>query len=1332
MSRTLRVITLAAAGVVAAAFLLFSPGAATPSAAPDVPTTYVSITFDDGLAEQWTARSILASHDMRATFYVNSGTVGVSSRYLTWQQLTDLAADGHEIAGHTVLHEDLRRMDADEQRREICDDRATLASRGFTVTDFAYPFGSGTSATRAIVEECGYVTLRAGTQFDEVDPPIHAESVPPPDPYDLRTPPGVTSSTSLATIQSWVTDAEANGGGWVEIRLHHLCDACDPDSMTVANFTALLDWLAPRATNGTVVKTVHETFGGDVRSVVEGPPAPAPGNGFGNTSLETSTYVSGVPDCWEPQGYGTNTFAFSRTADAHSGSFGERLDITAYTNGARYLVGKRDLGQCSPSVVPGAAYRLGVWYKSTAPVRFTPFYRDAVGGWRPLGNGSIAYPAATGWSPLYWITPAVPADATAITFGLQLESVGSLTTDDYSIEATETVPPSVAVTAPASGSTVAGSVDVTADASDNVAVDRVDFFRNGILIGTDSSAPYAIAWDTTAASNGPHPITATAIDTSLNSTTSAPVSLTVSNTPAVGVNNYSLEADVDTNGVPDCWEPRGSAPQSTGTYTRVGDAHTGAFAERVDYAPIAPGQDQKLLTAFDTRCAVAVTPGQYHLSAWYKSTTPVRFFAYTRTTGSFSFFRQSPLLPAAATWTRAVWTPAAVPAGTTYLSFGLGIGSAGSLTTDDYNLTPATDLTLPTVSLTAPATNSTVSGTAVTISANAADNVGVDRVVFYVDGQVVGSATTSPYAIAWDSRTVANGSHSVTATVFDSSGNTQTAGPRPFNVQNETTPPTVSLTAPADGATVSGTAVAIAADASDNVGVDHVDFYVGATNVGTDSVAPYATSWNSRSVANGTYSVTAVAFDVNGNSATSTPRSVTTANDVAGPTSSIACNGGSCNGWFPAGVVVTLSAVDDTSGVAAIRYTLDGSTPTEASTPYVGPFVLSETTTVKYRAWDNDGNVEPVNTQDVRVDSLAPTSTITCNGSSCGGWYASASIGLSASDSGGSGLDRIVYTTDGSEPTQTNGTTYTAPFTVSATTTVRYRSYDLAGNGETVQNQLVQIDAAAPTTSLSCNGTTCATWYAGSTSISLSATDSGGSGLARTVYTTNGSTPTQTNGTTYTAPFTVSATTTVRYRSFDVVGNAEAVQSQLVQIDTVAPTTSITCNGGNCNGWFRSATVSLTATDTGGSGVARIVFTTDGSTPTQTNGTTYVAPFAISVTTDLRYRAYDVVGNTETVRSRQILIDSIAPSVAITQPANGATVSGNVTIGATATDTGGSAVANVKFYADGTLLGTSSRSPYSTSWNTKKVPKGQHTLTAIATDNAGNTQTSAAIVVTVA
>ncbi len=98
------------------------------------------------------------------------------------------------------------------------------------------------------------------------------------------------------------------------------------------------------------------------------------------------------------------------------------------------------------------------------------------------------------------------------------------------------------------------------------------------------------------------------------------------------------------------------------------------------------------------------------------------------------------------------------------------------------------------------------------------------------------------------------------------------------NSTTDTTPPTVSLTAPAAGATVSGT-VTVSANASDNVAVARVQFTVDGANVGTPLTAsPYQMSWDSSTAANGSHAISAVATDTSGNTATASAVSVTVSN----------------------------------------------------------------------------------------------------------------------------------------------------------------------------------------------------------------------------------------------------------------------------------------------------------------------------------------------------------------------------------------------------------------------------------------------------------------------
>jgi poly(hydroxyalkanoate) depolymerase family esterase len=93
------------------------------------------------------------------------------------------------------------------------------------------------------------------------------------------------------------------------------------------------------------------------------------------------------------------------------------------------------------------------------------------------------------------------------------------------------------------------------------------------------------------------------------------------------------------------------------------------------------------------------------------------------------------------------------------------------------------DPTPPQVSLTSPAAGATVSGT-ITVTMDASDNVGVARVELLVDGNVVGTDSAAPYAIALDTRTLANGGHTLGARAFDAAGNQGTAATRAVTVQN--------------------------------------------------------------------------------------------------------------------------------------------------------------------------------------------------------------------------------------------------------------------------------------------------------------------------------------------------------------------------------------------------------------------------------------------------------------------------------------------------------------------------------------------------------------------
>jgi hypothetical protein len=189
------------------------------------------------------------------------------------------------------------------------------------------------------------------------------------------------------------------------------------------------------------------------------------------------------------------------------------------------------------------------------------------------------------------------------------------------------------------------------------------------------------------------------------------------------------------------------------------------------------------------------------------------------------------------------------------------------------SLATAADTTPPTVSVTAPADGATVSGL-VTLTATASDNVGVAGVQFLVNGGPVGAEDTgSPYSLSALTTAANNGTYLVTARARDTAGNTTTSVPVTIIVDN--TAPTVSLTAPADGATVSGL-VTLTATASDNVAVAGVQFLANGVPVGAeDTGSPYSLSAPTTAANNGTYTLTAVARDAAGNTTTSAPVTIT-------------------------------------------------------------------------------------------------------------------------------------------------------------------------------------------------------------------------------------------------------------------------------------------------------------------------------------------------------------------------------------------------------------------------------------------------------------------------
>jgi subtilisin family serine protease len=191
------------------------------------------------------------------------------------------------------------------------------------------------------------------------------------------------------------------------------------------------------------------------------------------------------------------------------------------------------------------------------------------------------------------------------------------------------------------------------------------------------------------------------------------------------------------------------------------------------------------------------------------------------------------------------------------------------------------DTALPVVTITSPASGASV-GAVTTLRATATDAAGVRLANFTIDGNGVGGmpkplAVSNTFEVTWDSRSVTPGTHTLVVQALDGQG-TWGSSSVDFTVFTDGVSPTAALTAPANGATVTGT-VLLTATASDDRGViSEVNFLAGEQVVCTDTAAPYECSWNTRPEGNGAVTLRVKASDRFGNVAVSAPRTVTVQN----------------------------------------------------------------------------------------------------------------------------------------------------------------------------------------------------------------------------------------------------------------------------------------------------------------------------------------------------------------------------------------------------------------------------------------------------------------------
>lgn len=293
--------------------------------------------------------------------------------------------------------------------------------------------------------------------------------------------------------------------------------------------------------------------------------------------------------------------------------------------------------------------------------------------------------------------------------------------------------------------------------------------------------------------------------------------------------------------------------------------------------------------------------------------------------------------------------------------------------------------------------------------------------------------------------------------------------------------------------------------------------------------------------------------------------------------------------------VVSVTIATTTVG-ATIRYTTDNSTPsTTNGIVYTGAIVLSNSCTLRAIAYKTGMANSNILTKNFLITkALAPTMS-----PAAGAYSSPQSVTLSSLTTGAS----IRYTTDGSTPSSTIGTLYSAPVAIGANLTLKAIAYKTGLTNSNVSSGIYTISCTAPTFN------PVAGTYNGSQSVSILSSTIG----ASIRYTTDGSNPSSTVGTLYSSPVVIGANTTLKAIAYKINMNPSPISSAAYSIKCSSPVFSPIAGT-----YSTVQNVSITSATAG----TTIRFTTDGSTPSQSNGTVYSSSVVISTTTNLQAIAY--------------------------------------------------------------------------------------------------------------
>jgi len=236
------------------------------------------------------------------------------------------------------------------------------------------------------------------------------------------------------------------------------------------------------------------------------------------------------------------------------------------------------------------------------------------------------------------------------------------------------------------------------------------------------------------------------------------------------------------------------------------------------------------------------------------------------------------------------------------------------------------DITPPTGSIVSPPAGLTVSGE-VQIIISASDNRAMDEVALSIDGIYITTIEQAPYYYSWDTTLEEEDTeHTISVVLVDLAGNEAPLNPIAVTVDNEppgdSTPPTIIIMEPAAGQNLMGT-VAIEVLATDDNGIDFIEFYIDGFSDTTDSSDPYIYEWDTETVSDDMEHIIAVVgYDLEGNSTLATPIAVYIDNfDNIAPMGQIQ---NPVPGQTVTGTIAIEISASDNVGVRQVDLSIDG------------------------------------------------------------------------------------------------------------------------------------------------------------------------------------------------------------------------------------------------------------------------------------------------------------------------------------------------------------------------------------------------------------------------